>query len=55
MFRFVVTGFARRRYIVRSAGRLLGASHKTVWTWLNALVGDGILLAGEKGSRATLE
>lgn len=36
----------------RTAGRLLGVSHKTAWKWLTVLVADCILIAGEKGSRA---
>jgi hypothetical protein len=35
----------------RTAGRLLGVTHKTAWGWLAALVADGVLRAGAVGSR----
>lgn len=37
----------------RTAGRLLRVDHSTTWRWLKVLCADGILQAGEKGSKAT--
>jgi hypothetical protein len=38
---------------VRTAGRLLNVDHSTAWRWLKVLCADGILRAGEVGSKAT--
>ncbi len=38
---------------VRTAGRLLNVDHSTAWRWLKVLCAEGILQAGEIGSKAT--